>query len=424
MPMLGWESVTVPGAVDAWVQLSRRFGRLPFAVLFESAINYAREGFLVSPIVAAQWAMVAGMYSSRPEFGDAFLPGGRAPRAGERFALPALASTLEEIAASEGESFYRGRLAERIVAHARATGGMLSAEDLAGHRSEWVDPLAREYHGVALHELPPNTQGICALIALGILAHFDLAAWPTDSADSLHVQIEALKLALADTRRFVADPAEVEVPVSWLLDDERIAARARLVDLSTARPLEETATTGDTVYLTAADEDGMMVSYIQSNYFSFGSGIVVPGTGISMQNRGACFTLEAGHPNSAAPGKRPFHTITPAFVTRSGEPLMSFGVMGGPMQPQGHVQVLVRVIDYGQNPQAAIDAPRWHVLDGREVAMEEGFGAAVLDDLASRGHEIQIADAALFGGAQAIWRLEDGWLAASDPRKDGLAAGF
>src|SRR6185503_4712544 len=208
-------------------------------------------------------------------------------------------------------------------------------------------------------------------------------------------------------------------------DDQRIAQCARLIDRTRARPLEEgRAGTGDTVYLTAADADGMVVSYIQSNYFAFGSGIVVPGTGISLQNRGACFTLEKGHPNAAAPGKRPFHTIIPAFVTRGTEPLMSFGVMGGPMQPQGHVQVLVRVVDYGQNPQAAIDAPRWHVLGGLEVAVEEGFSGAVLDDLAERGHEIQEAGAALFGGAQAIWRLDDGWLGASDPRKDGLAAGF
>jgi gamma-glutamyltranspeptidase/glutathione hydrolase len=425
MPMLGWDSVTVPGAVDVWATLSRRFGRLRFRELFESAIAYAREGFLVSPIVAAQWEMVAPMYASRPEFGAAFLPGGRAPRAGERFALRDLAATLEEIAATEGESFYRGPIADRIAAHARATGGALAASDLNAHRSEWVAPLARDYHGVTLNELPPNTQGICALIALAILSHFDLSAFPADSADSLHLQIEAMKLAIADTRRSVGDPELADVPVAHLLDDERIAARARLIERSRARPLEEgRAGTGDTVYLTAADADGMMVSYIQSNYFAFGSGIVVPGTGISLQNRGACFTLETGHPNAAAPGKRPFHTIIPAFVTRGAEPLMSFGVMGGPMQPQGHAQVLVRVVDYGQNPQAAIDAPRWHVLDGLEVAVEDGFSGAVLDDLAARGHELQEAGAALFGGAQAIWRLDDGWLGASDPRKDGLAAGF
>ena len=425
MPMLGWSSVTVPGAVDAWVALSRRFGRLGFPELFESAIRYAREGFLVSPIVAAQWEMVVSMYTSRPEFAAAFLPAGRAPRTGERFALPDLAATLEDIAATEGESFYRGRLADRIAAHARATGGALAASDLSAHRSEWVAPLAREYHGVTLHELGPNTQGICALIALGILAHFDLAAFPAGSADSLHFQIEAMKLALADTRRWVGDPLKVDVPVAWLLDDERIAARARLIQRSAARPLEEArAGTGDTVYLTAADADGMVVSYIQSNYFSFGSGIVVPGTGISLQNRGACFTLEKGHPNAAAPGKRPFHTIIPAFATRGAQPLMSFGVMGGPMQPQGHVQVLVRIVDHAENPQAAIDAPRWHVLDGLTVAVEEGFSGAVLDELGRRGHQLQEAGAALFGGAQAIWRLDDGWLGASDPRKDGLAAGF
>jgi gamma-glutamyltranspeptidase/glutathione hydrolase len=417
--------VTVPGAVDAWSELSRRFGRLPFADLFEPAVEYARNGFLVSPVVAEQWEMVAGLFSRSPDFAQAFLSNGRAPKAGERFSLPPLAATLEEIAATHGEAFYRGALAERIGACATAAGAALRADDLGAHHGEWVEPIATAYRGYTIHEIGPSTQGIAALMALAILEHFERISFETDAAQWLHLQIEATKLALADARRFVGDPAVVDVPVAWLLDRNRIAERAKLVARSSARPLEPRASgAGDTVYLATADGDGMTVSYIQSNYFSFGSGVVVPGTGIALQNRGACFTLEHGHPNCVGPSRRPFHTIIPATLARDGRAVMSFGVMGGPMQPQGHVQVLAHVLDGALNPQAAIDAPRWQVFDGLRVGVEPGFSAGTLDGLRERGHEISEMSPAVFGGAQAIWRLDGGWLGASDWRKDGMAAGF
>ncbi|MGH7898599.1 MAG: gamma-glutamyltransferase family protein, partial [Candidatus Binatia bacterium] len=427
MPMLGWDTVTVPGAVSVWVELSRRFGRLAFASLFEPAIGYAREGFVVSPVVARQWALTAGLYGEFPEFAAAFLPGGRAPAAGETFRLPDLAVTLEEIAASVGESFYRGEIARRIAAHARATGGLLDERDLAEHRPEWVEPMRIRFRDHELCELPPNTQGIAALQALGILERLPL--WGEvvpGSADDVHLEIEAVKLALADAERHVADPRYLDIAPSALLDDAYLRTRAERIDpahtgsLAAGRP-----PVGDTVYLSAADAGGMMVSFIQSNYMAFGSGIVVPGTGISLQNRGACFALEPGHPNRVGGAKRPFHTLVPAFVMRGGQPVMSFGVMGGPMQAQGHVQLMVRIFARGENPQAAIDAPRWHALSGSRVGIEPGFEPAMFEGLAARGHELVEIDTIWFGGAQAVFRLDGGgYLAASEPRKDGQAVGF
>jgi gamma-glutamyltranspeptidase/glutathione hydrolase len=428
IPLRGWDAVTVPGAVSAWVALSRRFGRLPFEALFEPAIGYARDGFMVSPITAKAWASAPKIFAGFPEFWEAFLPQGRAPQAGELFKHPAQARTLELIAASQGEAFYRGELAEAIAAHAKAGGGLLSLDDLAGHAPEWCDPLTQEYHGVALHELPPNGQGLAALQALGILAHHPLAELPVDSADSLHLQLEAMKLALADAYRYIADPASMEIAAQALLEPAYLAARARRIDMQRAQVFGHgTPQRGGTVYLSAADEQGMMVSFIQSNYYGFGSGIVVPGTGISLQNRGAGFVLTPGHPNRVAGGKRPFHTIIPGFVTEQGRPRLSFGVMGGPMQPQGHLQMVVRLYDYGQNPQAAADAPRWRVLDGLEVALEPGFADGVLNELAARGHRITKTtpeESFSFGGAQLILRTDDGYVGASDHRKDGQAVGY
>jgi gamma-glutamyltranspeptidase/glutathione hydrolase len=428
MPEVGWDTVTVPGAVSAWTALSSRFGRLPFATLFEPAIDYARNGFLVSPVVAMKWRNQLPLFADQPGFAEAFMPSGRSPAAGERFALPALGDTLELIAATEGEAFYRGALAEALVAHASAHGGALTLADLAGHVVEWVAPIGGDYRGYTLHELPPNGQGVAALIALGILSHHNLAAHAVDSAASMHLQIEAMKLAFADIERHVADREAMAIDVRSLLDAQYLAQRAREIDPARARhPMAGRLTGGGTVYLTAADADGMMVSYIQSNYGGFGSGIVVPGTGISLQNRGSAFSLEHGHANQVGPGKRPFHTIIPAFVTCGGQPLMSFGVMGGAMQPQGHVQVMVRLADYRQNPQAACDAPRWRVRDGGTVEFEPGIDAATIADLIGRGHRAAHADAMSyfdFGAGQFIYRLPDGYFAASDPRRDGQAVGF
>lgn len=428
LPLRGPDAVSVPGAVSGWVTLSERFGKLPFATLFEPAVRYAREGFLVSPITAKAWAFAEKAFADTPEFGQAFLPGGRAPRPGELFRFEDQAKTLERIAETKGEAFYRGDLAEKIAAHLEASGGLLRASDLDAHRADWVGTIAQDYRGVTLHEIPPNGQGLAALLMLGILEHHPVADYPVDSADSLHLQLEAMKLAFADAERYVADPNFMDVPVEALLDPAYLSERAKLIDPKRAQnPGHGVPKRGGTVYLTAADAAGMMVSLIQSNYYGFGSGVVVPGTGISLQNRGAGFTLQKGHPNEVGGGKRPFHTIIPGFVTQNGAPLMSFGVMGGPMQPQGHAQMVVRLRDYGQNPQAASDAPRWRVVEGLGVAVEGGFRPDVLDDLTARGHQLtQTAPEASFsfGGAQLIYRLEDGYLAASDSRKDGQAVGF
>jgi gamma-glutamyltranspeptidase/glutathione hydrolase len=420
MPMLGWDAVTVPGAVSAWAALSERFGALPFARLFEPAVSYADEGFLVSPVTARAWARAATTYADMPDFGVTFLPAGRAPHPGERFRCHDQAATLRRIATTGGEDFYRGDLAGRIAAHARATGGVLTEDDLDAHRSTWVGTLAHGYHDVEVHEIPPNTQGLATLLALGILEHVAIADHAVDAADSLHVQIEATKLALADVYRHVGDPDTLDVPPDALLDPAYLAQRAELIDRGTAgQPSYGVPGHGGTVYLAAADADGMMVSFIQSNYQGFGSGVVVPGTGISMQNRAAGFTLEPGHPNEVGGGKRPFHTIIPGVVMHDGVPLLCLGVMGAAMQAQGHVQMVVRLRDHRQNPQAAVDAPRWRVMGGRDVAVETGFSAATLRELAARGHRLTEVDpqtSTLFGGAQLVHRLDDGYLAASDPR--------
>ncbi len=426
MPVTGWDSVTVPGAVSGWVALSEKLGKLPLERLARPAIGYADDGFPVSPVVAASWGRAQQRYSHFEAFSAGFLPGGRAPRVGETFAFPDQAETLRRIVESDGADFYTGRLAEAMVADARKHGGLLTAQDLANHRAEWVGTISTEYRGYELHEIPPAGQGLAALIALGILRNLPLAEAPVDSADSLHLQIEAMKLAFADVYRYCADPDYMDVAALDLLSDEYLARRAALVDpANAAEPEFGVPGPGGTVYLTTADESGMMVSLIQSNYMGFGSGVVVPGTGISLQNRGSGFSLEPGHPNQVGGGKRPFHTIIPGFLMHDGQPQMSFGVMGGPMQPPGHVQMIVRMVDYGQNPQAASDAPRWRPLGGRRVALESGFAPEVLADLTSRGHQVTQAredERSEFGGAQLIWRAEDGYVAGSDHRKDGHAA--
>jgi gamma-glutamyltranspeptidase/glutathione hydrolase len=427
MPQFGWDSVTVPGCVSAWVELSKRYGRLPFEALFEAGIRYARESYMVSPITAASWARQAPNFKGFSEFCWTFLPKDRAPFEGERFYCPQQAETLEEIAATKGESFYRGALAERIALASRSEDGAMTEEDLAAHRCDWVDPISVEYRGYELHEMPPNGQGIAALIALGILRNFDVSSFPVDSADSLHLQIEAMKLAFADTWRNVADPAFMKVTPAEMLDPAYLTRRAKLIDMKRAQdPGPGVPRDGGTVYLTAADANGMMLSFIQSNYKGFGSGIVVPGTGISMQNRGAGFVLKPGHPNEVGPRKRPFHTIIPGFLTRAGQPVMSFGVMGGNMQPQGHIQMITRLVDYNQNPQSCSDAPRWIVNGDFTVSLEDDVSATVKEELTRRGHRIVSSEVTAFGfgGAQLIHSLDDGYCGASDHRKDGYAIGY
>jgi gamma-glutamyltranspeptidase/glutathione hydrolase len=428
MPQRGWESVTVPGAVSAWVELSSRFGRLPFETLFEPAIGYAREGYHVSPLIARLWKSEAALLSGQPGFADCFIPGGRVPAAGDLYRNIALADSLQDIALTRGASFYQGRLAERIAAAAAENGAVLTIDDLAAHQADMSETIAIGFRDVRLHEIPPNTQGIVALIALGILEHADIAAHGPDSAGAMHLQIEAIKLALADVHRYVSDPASMRVRVSDLLDPGYLKQRAGLIDASRALLAEAGAPQhGGTVYVTAADWSGMMVSFIQSNYAGFGSGVVVPGTGIHLQNRGFGFSLEEGHPNQVGPAKRPFHTIIPGFLMRGDAPLMSFGVMGGSMQAQGHVQMVLRTQLFGQNPQAASDAPRWRFVRARAVAVEAAMDRTVVQQLEAMGHEISVAppDSAFsFGGAQLIQRIEGGYIAGSDHRKDGMAVGF
>ena len=426
MPQRGWNTVTVPGCVSAWVELHGKFGKLPFRRLFEKAIQYGREGFLVSPTIAGQWAAQVEELKAQPGFARAFMPDGRAPRAGEKFVFAKHADALEDIASTRGKAFYRGKLAEKIENHAVKAGAVMRASDLAAHRSDWVKPIEMDYRGYTLHEIPPNGQGIVALIALGILEHFDLRSHPVDGADSLHLQIEAMKLAFADAWSYVADIDYMkDVPPESLLNSEYLKARARLIDVKRAQDFRRgTPPRSGTVYLAAADASGMMVSFIQSNYMGFGSGVVVDG--ISLQNRGGTFVIAPGHPNCVGPSKRPYQTIIPGFVTRDGRPVMGFGVMGGTMQPQGHAQVMVRIADYGQSPQAACDGPRFRFVQGMDVAVEEGgFPSATLEELQRRGHRlVHVDDYNQFGCAQLIWKLDGGYFAASDPRRDGQAAGF
>ncbi|MFG6461677.1 gamma-glutamyltransferase family protein [Roseateles sp. DXS20W] len=433
MPKRGWGSVTVPGAVGGWAALSERFGKLPFADLMQPAIEIAERGYAVPPIVQGKWAMAAALpeLTSQPGFAQAFLPKGRAPEVGELFRFEEAARSLKLIAETRGEAFYRGEIAHALARFARDTGGALTEADLAAYQPEWVTPLAKDFAGHTLHEIPPNGQGIAAQMALGLLQHCDVTAHAVDSAEAQHLMIEAMKLAFADVYRYVAEPGAMTVTPAQLLDAGYLAERARLIDPNRAQAFGAgNPVKGGTIYLTAADESGMMVSFIQSNYMGFGSGLVLPGYGISLQNRGHCFTLEAGHPNQVAPGKRPFHTIIPAFLTKDGAPVMSFGVMGGNMQPQGHMQTLVRMLCYGQNPQAACDAPRWRFNEGLSINVEPHMPAATIEGLRARAHEIgDIHDSYQdFGAGQFIWRLGDpgtqGYVAASDPRRDGAAVGW
>ncbi len=426
MPVHGWDAVTVPGAVAGWRALSARYGTLPFADLFAPAVRYARDGYHVAPTIAELWRRAAGVLPHDLGFAEHFLPKGRAPRAGERFASPPMAETLEAIAQTRGEAFYRGRLAEAMAAHAAAHGGVHTIDDFAAHEVEWVTPLSVRYRDVDVHELPPNGQGIAALVALGLLERFDMRALAPDSVASQHLAIEAMKLAFADAYAHVADPAAMRCTAADLLDAAYLDARAKLVDPARASaPLAGAPPRGGTVYLAAGDAGGTMVSLIQSNYMGFGSGVVVPGTGISLQNRGHGFALADGHPNVVAPRKRPFHTIIPGFVTRAGQPLAAFGVMGGPIQPPGHVQTITRMVDHRMNAQAVLDAPRWRIEGGLAIALEPTAAASLRDGLAALGHDVSVPDTRLtFGCGQFVVRVDGGYMAASDPRRDGYPVGY
>ena len=428
MPTTGWESVTVPGAVSAWVALSQRFGVLPFSELFVPALEYASEGFAVSPFIARTWTEAAEKYRWSDSFVSTFMPAGRAPHAGDTFRCQELGDTLEEIAGTFGESFYRGRLATAIARYARDTGGLLSEEDLASHAAEWVEPVSADFGGYTIHEIPPNSQGIAALLALALLRDTRVGDISPDSPESVDLQLRAMRVAHDEVRARVADSEHMDCTATSMLSDERVTELRHRMD---RRPEhggagQPASSSGDTVYLTAADAAGMMVSFIQSNYFDFGSGLVVPGTGISLHSRAACFSLDPGNPNVVGGGKRPYHTLCPAFVSAQRRPVMSFGVMGGHMQPQGHVQTFLRICGHHQNPQGACDAPRWHIATDGTVLLEQGFSDATCNELERLGHRVQRMQYGdpVFGGGQFALALPSGYCAASDPRKDGQAAAF
>ena len=433
-PKRGFDSVTVPGAVSSWVALSERFGKLPFADLMEPAIDIAERGYLLPVVVQQKWAAATPELQSMPGFAEGFLPWGRAPDVGELFQFKAAARGLRAIAESKGQAFYGGEIAQALARFSADNGGSHQVSDFAQFKPEWVTPLAKNYRQHTLHEIPPNGQGIAAQIALGILENFDLASLPVDGVASQHLQIEAMKLAFADVYRFVAERQGMEVSTEQMLDNAYLAQRAKLIDMKRAQAFGAgNPVKGGTIYLTAADENGMMVSFIQSNYMGFGSGCVEPAFGISLQNRGHAFAVRSGGLNPAnlvAPGKRPFHTIIPAFLTKDGQPVMSYGVMGANMQPQGHVQTLVRMLDYQQNPQAACDAPRWRYNDGLVINVESAMDPHTVKGLQALGHQMEVIKDSYqdFGSGQFIWRMGDpkvqGYVAASDSRRDGLVAGF
>jgi gamma-glutamyltranspeptidase / glutathione hydrolase len=441
IPPQGMLPISVPGAVDGWFELHAKFGRLPMAKVLQPAIDYAENGFPLTELIAYYWGRSVPLLGKQPgAFMETYAPGGHAPAKGEIFRNPGLAATYRQLAAGGCDAFYRGAIAERMDAFFRANGGWLRKADFERHTSTWIDPVSVNYRGYDVYELPPNTQGVAALQMLTILEGYDLRSLGFGSPQALHLMIEAKKLAFEDRAQFYADPDFVKVPLAGLLSKEYAAGRRQLIDPARAArridaghpPLND----GDTIYLTTADREGNMVSLIQSNYRGMGSGVVVPGLGFCFQDRGELFTMEAGHANVYAPGKRPFHTIIPAFVMKDGKPWLSFGVMGGAMQPQGHVQILVNLIDFGMNLQEAGDAARWQHLgsseptgevmaDGGYVELETGFGWETARALVQMGHDVRAGNGG-FGGYQAILRDEKNgvYLGASESRKDGHAAGY
>lgn len=433
VPSRGAEAVTVPGALSGWAALLAKHGTVPLSEALQPAIRLARDGFPVSPIVARQWAAETELLRQGAGAAATYLiDGTRAPEAGEWFRNPDYAATLRLIAERGPGALYGGELGERLAEGVRELGGFLTPEDLGRHSPRWVEPFHADFRGHRVWQLPPNGQGVAALEMLRLLEPLDLASMGHNSAEYLHHLVEAKKLAFADLAHFVADPDHMSIPPGHLLGDDFVAGRRALLDPRRAAERLDPGpalTSSETVYVAAADAEGNMVSFINSIFEAFGSGVVVPGTGFALQNRGSGFSLEAGHCNVAAPGKLPFHTLIPGFVTRPGadgrqEPWLAYGVMGGSMQPQGHVQLLANLLVFGMGIQEAIDAPRFRHLEGRRLALEAPIGDGVRDDLASRGHEIADESQVTFGGAQAVMRLPRGWAAGSDPRKDGQAGGW
>lgn len=430
MPRFGLTPVTVPGAPAAWAALMERFGRLGLEAALAPAIAYARDGYPLSPVLGRYWEVAQRAYargakgSVHESFLATFMPGGRAPRIGEMWRSPGHAATLEAIAKSGARDFYEGDLAEKIARFCKQHEGFLSMDDLASYVPEWVQPLSVSYRGYEVWELPPNGQGIVALQALQILKQLgtDLGSGERFT----HLQIEAIKLAFADGLKYVTDPKAMALPYSALLSETYARERAALIGESALEPAPGSPPQGGTVYLATADRDGSMVSFIQSNYMGFGAGVVVPDTGISLQNRGHTFSLDPSHANYLEPGKRTYHTIIPGFLTQNGEAVGPFGVMGGFMQPQGHLQVVMNMIDHGLNPQAALDAPRWQWHQGKSVEVERGIPEHVAQALARRGHEIKVAlDSGGFGRGQIITRDPAGVLAGgTEPRTDGAIAAW
>ncbi len=442
IPAHGPLPVTVPGCVDGWFELHKKFGKLPMKTILAPAIRYAREGFPVSEVIADGWQSGAAALQQYPGFKETFMPGGRAPRKGEVFKNPALAKTLEKIARRGRDVFYKGDIAKTIAAYLQRNGGFLSERDFAAHKSEWVEPVSTNYRGYDIWEMTPNTQGIAALQMLNILEGYDLKRMGFGSAEYIHHFVEAKKLAFEDRARYYADPDFNKIPVKELISKKYADERRKLIDPQHAALRYEAGDlakkSGDTIYLTVADRRGNMVSLIQSNYKGFGSGMTPDGLGFALQDRGELFNLEEGHFNTYAPHKRPFHTIIPAFITKDGKPFISFGVMGGDMQPQGHVQIIVNLVDFGMNLQEAGDAPRVQhsgsssptgeqMTGGGVMHLENGFSDETVRALKQMDHKIgKPASPGTFGGYQAImWDATNKvYYGASESRKDGQAAGF
>lgn len=431
MPTFGLIPVTVPGVPSAWAELSRRFGKLPLTEVLKPAIEYAEKGYPLSPILGKYWKGAYKKYKkifTTPEYKgwfDTFAPEGRAPEIGEVWSSQGHADTLRSIAETNAESFYRGDIADKIDEFSKEHGGFISKEDLADYKPEWVQPISVNYRGYDVWEIPPNGQGIVALMALNMLKGFELTE--KDSVETYHKQIEAMKLAFADGKKYVTDPEKMSVTSEQLLSEEFAAERRSLIGEEALTPEPGTPPSGGTVYLCAADGEGNMISYIQSNYMGFGSGIVIPGTGIGLQNRGHDFSLDPTHENALEPGKKTYHTIIPGFLTKDGEAVGPFGVMGGYMQPQGHAQVVMNTVDFHLNPQAALDAPRWQWMEGKKVTVEPTFPSHVAQALARKGHQIQVTlDGGSFGRGQIIWRdPKTGVLAGgTESRTDGAVAAW
>ena len=442
IPLYSPYSWSVPGCVDGWAELHRKFGKLPLKRDLAPAIAFATEGFPLSPVIAGDWGRSVARFKDKPGFADVFMPGGRAPLKGEIFKNPALAKSLQQIADQGRDAYYKGAIAAEFVKFSKQNGGFFTLEDFARHKSEWVEPVSTDYRGYTVWELPPPGQGIAALQLLNLLEPFDLKSMGRDSPDFWHVFTEAKKVAFADRARYYADPDFVKIPVTALISKDYAKTRLPLIHMDKAAdtdlPGEPAALNRrETTYLCTADASGMMVSLIQSNYTGFGSGYCIPALGFGIQDRGNLFDLKPGRPNSYAPGKRPFHTIIPAFMTKDGAPLMAFGLMGGDMQPQGHAQIVVNLVDFGMNLQEAGDAIRFHhtgsteptgtvMTDGGMLHIEDGLPQSVLDELRRRGHKMESEAVGAYGGYQAIWRdVKSGvYSGATERRKDGCALGY